>query len=171
MVMAAIRSINTVAEAMPQLTKFSLQAPKLVEVEFADGRVFKLLAEFLRIISPAVDGKIRSIGGNIRETARRNHVCRTGSELWDKSGLCSRQRPLVRRENNCRGARATDGGDNTCDYGLIWVKKMRRRKSSFEEGMNREKVCMTLLTSSATLTLDSYHGSKLMPSLTSLIFG
>ncbi|XP_057763479.1 uncharacterized protein LOC130983277 isoform X5 [Arachis stenosperma] len=116
MVMAAIRSINTVAEAMPQLTKFSLQAPKLVEVEFADGRVFKLLAEFLRIISPAVDGKIRSIGGNIRETARRNHVCRTGSELWDKSGLCSRQRPLVRRENNCRGARATDGGDNTCDY-------------------------------------------------------
>ncbi|XP_057763476.1 uncharacterized protein LOC130983277 isoform X3 [Arachis stenosperma] len=88
-----------------------------------------------------------------------------------KSGLCSRQRPLVRRENNCRGARATDGGDNTCDYGLIWVKKMRRRKSSFEEGMNREKVCMTLLTSSATLTLDSYHGSKLMPSLTSLIFG
>ncbi|XP_057763475.1 uncharacterized protein LOC130983277 isoform X2 [Arachis stenosperma] len=119
MVMAAIRSINTVAEAMPQLTKFSLQAPKLVEVEFADGRVFKLLAEFLRIISPAVDGKIRSIGGNIRETARRNHVCRTGSELWDKSGLCSRQRPLVRRENNCRGARATDGGDNTCDYFVI----------------------------------------------------
>ncbi|QHO41302.1 uncharacterized protein DS421_5g144540 [Arachis hypogaea] len=33
-----------------------------------------------------------------------------------KSGLCSRQRPLVRRENNRRGARATDGGDNTCDY-------------------------------------------------------
>ncbi|XP_057763478.1 uncharacterized protein LOC130983277 isoform X4 [Arachis stenosperma] len=36
-----------------------------------------------------------------------------------KSGLCSRQRPLVRRENNCRGARATDGGDNTCDYFVI----------------------------------------------------
>lgn len=34
-----------------------------VEVEFADGRAFKLSAEFLRINSPAVDGKIRSIGG------------------------------------------------------------------------------------------------------------
>lgn len=34
-----------------------------VEVEFGDGSVFKLSAEFLRINSPAVDGKIRSIGG------------------------------------------------------------------------------------------------------------
>jgi len=32
-------------------------------VEFANGSVFKLSAEFLRINSPAVDGKIRSIGG------------------------------------------------------------------------------------------------------------
>lgn len=34
-----------------------------VEVEFANGSAFKLSAEFLRINSPAVDGKIRSIGG------------------------------------------------------------------------------------------------------------
>ena len=34
-----------------------------IEVEFANGRVFKLSSEFLRINSPAVDGKIRSIGG------------------------------------------------------------------------------------------------------------
>ncbi|QHO11680.1 uncharacterized protein DS421_15g500250 [Arachis hypogaea] len=73
MVMAAIRSINTVAEAMPQLTRFSLQAPKLVEVEFANGRVFKLSAEFLRINSPAVDGKIRSIGGE-KVISGRRHV-------------------------------------------------------------------------------------------------
>lgn len=32
-------------------------------MEFANGSVFKLSAEFLRINSPAVDGKIRSIGG------------------------------------------------------------------------------------------------------------
>ncbi|XP_057762133.1 uncharacterized protein LOC130982240 isoform X2 [Arachis stenosperma] len=72
MVMAAIRSINTVADAMLQLTRFSLQAPKLVEVEFADGRVFKLLAEFLRINSPAVDGKTRSIGGEKVILGRRH---------------------------------------------------------------------------------------------------
>lgn len=30
---------------------------------FADGSVFNLPAEFLRVNSPAVDGKIRSIGG------------------------------------------------------------------------------------------------------------
>ncbi|KAL1369802.1 hypothetical protein HN51_000158 [Arachis hypogaea] len=73
MAMAAIRSINTVAEAMPRLTRFSLQAPKLVEVEFADGHVFKLSAEFLRINSPAVDGKIRSIGGE-KVISGRRHV-------------------------------------------------------------------------------------------------
>ena len=61
------------AEAMPQLTRFSLQAPKLVEVEFANGRVFKLSAEFLRINSPAVDGKIRSIGGE-KVISGRRHV-------------------------------------------------------------------------------------------------
>ncbi|RYR09675.1 hypothetical protein Ahy_B05g078061 isoform C [Arachis hypogaea] len=81
MVMAAIRSINTVAEAMPQLTRFSLQAPKLVEVEFANGRVFKLSAEFLRINSPAVDGKIRSIGGE-KVLAFCNSECFFNCTIW-----------------------------------------------------------------------------------------
>ncbi|KAL4343341.1 hypothetical protein AHAS_Ahas11G0068700 [Arachis hypogaea] len=44
-----------------------------VEVEFADGHVFKLSAEFLRINSPAVDGKIRSIGGE-KVISGRRHV-------------------------------------------------------------------------------------------------
>ena len=30
---------------------------------FADGSVFNLSAEFLRVQSPGVDGKLRSIGG------------------------------------------------------------------------------------------------------------
>ncbi|KAF8408370.1 hypothetical protein HHK36_007519 [Tetracentron sinense] len=34
-----------------------------VEVEFANGSVFNLSAEFLRVHSPAVDSKIRSVGG------------------------------------------------------------------------------------------------------------
>ncbi|GAU20453.1 hypothetical protein TSUD_130110, partial [Trifolium subterraneum] len=61
--LVAIRRINTVAEQTARLTRFSLQPPKYVEVEFSNGNVFKLSAEFLRINSPAVDGKIRSIGG------------------------------------------------------------------------------------------------------------
>ncbi|KAL5077471.1 hypothetical protein RYX36_016455, partial [Vicia faba] len=44
-----------------------------VEVEFANGSVFKLSAEFLRINSPAVDGKIQSIGGE-KVISRRRHV-------------------------------------------------------------------------------------------------
>lgn len=34
-----------------------------VKVEFSDGCVFNLSAEFLRIYSPAADSKIRSVGG------------------------------------------------------------------------------------------------------------
>lgn len=34
-----------------------------VKVEFSNGSVFNLSAEFLRIHSPAADGKLRSIGG------------------------------------------------------------------------------------------------------------
>ncbi|XP_004500092.1 uncharacterized protein [Cicer arietinum] len=71
--MAAIRRFNTVAEPTARLTRFSLQAPKYVEVEFANGSVFKLSAEFLRINSPAVDGKIRSIGGE-KVISGRRHV-------------------------------------------------------------------------------------------------
>ncbi|XP_054808506.1 uncharacterized protein LOC129310632 [Prosopis cineraria] len=68
----AIRRINTVVEA-PRLIRFSLQPPKCVEVEFADGSVFKLSAEFLRINSAAVDGKGRSIGGE-KVIFGRRHV-------------------------------------------------------------------------------------------------
>ena len=32
-------------------------------MEFANGSQYKLSAEFLRVFSPAVDSKIRSIGG------------------------------------------------------------------------------------------------------------
>ena len=34
-----------------------------VDVEYANGSKFSLSAEFLRVYSPAADGKIRSIGG------------------------------------------------------------------------------------------------------------
>lgn len=34
-----------------------------VEIEFANGSKFTLSAEYLRIHSPAADGKIRSVGG------------------------------------------------------------------------------------------------------------
>ncbi|CAI0457197.1 unnamed protein product [Linum tenue] len=58
----AIRAIHTNVVA-PRLTKFTLRAPKRVEVEYGNGDKFSLSAEFLRIHSPAVDGKLRSIGG------------------------------------------------------------------------------------------------------------
>ncbi|KAB1225511.1 hypothetical protein CJ030_MR1G018596 [Morella rubra] len=44
-----------------------------VEVEFADGSVFNLSAEFLRVQSPAVDAKVRSIGGE-KVISGRRHV-------------------------------------------------------------------------------------------------
>ncbi|KAI4344914.1 hypothetical protein L6164_012094 [Bauhinia variegata] len=69
--LGAIRRVNTIVEA-PQLKRFSLQAPKCVELEFANGSLFKLSAEFLRIHSPAVDGKIRSIAGEKVISGRRN---------------------------------------------------------------------------------------------------
>ncbi|GAV85511.1 DUF971 domain-containing protein [Cephalotus follicularis] len=68
----AIRWMHTTVEA-PRLTRFSLQAPKSVEVEFGDGRKFNLSAEFLRIHSPAADGKMRSIGGE-KVIFGRRHV-------------------------------------------------------------------------------------------------
>eukprot|EP00268_Persea_americana_P012600 TRINITY_DN15364_c0_g1_i1.p1 TRINITY_DN15364_c0_g1~~TRINITY_DN15364_c0_g1_i1.p1 ORF type:complete len:140 (+),score=10.81 TRINITY_DN15364_c0_g1_i1:109-528(+) len=57
----------------PRLTRCSLHAPKKVEVEFADGSVFHLSAEFLRIYSPAADSKIRSVGGE-KVIFGRRHV-------------------------------------------------------------------------------------------------
>ncbi|KAL0331903.1 UNVERIFIED_CONTAM: hypothetical protein Scaly_2091800 [Sesamum calycinum] len=47
---SAIRSVKTVAEC-PRLTKFSLHAPKAVEVEFDNGSAYSLSAEYLRICS------------------------------------------------------------------------------------------------------------------------
>ncbi|URE00899.1 hypothetical protein MUK42_18960 [Musa troglodytarum] len=44
-----------------------------VEVEFSDGSNFNLPAEFLRVYSPAVDSKIRTIGGE-KVISGRRHV-------------------------------------------------------------------------------------------------
>ncbi|OMO73550.1 hypothetical protein CCACVL1_17224 [Corchorus capsularis] len=68
----AIQRIHTLVEA-PRLKSFSLNAPKTVEVEYANGGKFSLPAEFLRVYSPAADGKIRSIGGE-KVIFGRRHV-------------------------------------------------------------------------------------------------
>ncbi|XP_076910739.1 uncharacterized protein LOC143568470 isoform X2 [Bidens hawaiensis] len=47
----------------PRLIRFALHPPNHVEVEFANGSLYKLPAEYLRVFSPAVDSKIRSISG------------------------------------------------------------------------------------------------------------
>ncbi|XP_047337679.1 uncharacterized protein LOC124941404 [Impatiens glandulifera] len=65
-----LRSIHAAVET-PRLIRFSLHPPKNVEVEYANGNVYNLSAEFLRIYSPAVDGKIRSIGGDKVISGRR----------------------------------------------------------------------------------------------------
>ncbi|KAK9126795.1 hypothetical protein Scep_015641 [Stephania cephalantha] len=58
------RSLHATSQSSPpRLTKFSLHPPKTVHVEFADGSVFTLPAEFLRVYSPAADSKMRSVGG------------------------------------------------------------------------------------------------------------
>ncbi|KAF2316501.1 hypothetical protein GH714_041842 [Hevea brasiliensis] len=44
-----------------------------IEVEYANGSKFNLSSEFLRIHSPAVDGKVRSIGGE-KVIFGRRHV-------------------------------------------------------------------------------------------------
>ncbi|KAL8471169.1 hypothetical protein ACS0TY_028122 [Phlomoides rotata] len=69
---SAIRSIQTVADC-PRLTKFSLHPPKSVEVEFDNGDSYNLSAEYLRIHSPAIDSKIRSIRGE-KVISGRRHV-------------------------------------------------------------------------------------------------
>ncbi|GER29529.1 hypothetical protein STAS_05391 [Striga asiatica] len=68
----AIRSVQTASES-PRLTRFSLHAPKAVEVEFNNGSAYILSAEYLRVYSPAVDSKIRSIGGE-KVIFGRRHV-------------------------------------------------------------------------------------------------
>ncbi|GMI68356.1 hypothetical protein like AT3G27340 [Hibiscus trionum] len=68
----AIQRIHTLVDA-PFLKSFSLNAPKSVDVEYANGIKFSLSAEFLRVYSPAADGKIRSIGGE-KVISGRRHV-------------------------------------------------------------------------------------------------
>ncbi|KAI6700795.1 uncharacterized protein LOC115672912 isoform X1 [Syzygium oleosum] len=68
----AAKSIHTAVSA-PRVSKFSLHAPKCVEVEFTNGSTFRLSAEFLRICSPAADGKMRSVGGE-KVIFGRRHV-------------------------------------------------------------------------------------------------
>ncbi|XP_073278516.1 uncharacterized protein [Primulina huaijiensis] len=68
-----IRSLNTVTESLPRLTKFSLHAPKTVKVEYNNGSAYILSAEYLRIYSPAVDSKIRTIGVE-KVISGRSHV-------------------------------------------------------------------------------------------------
>ncbi|KAL3346979.1 hypothetical protein AABB24_025420 [Solanum stoloniferum] len=67
-----VRSIHTEVDS-PRLTRFALQPPKFVEVEFENGSLYKLSAEYLRIYSPAVDSKIRSICGE-KVISGRRHV-------------------------------------------------------------------------------------------------
>ncbi|KAH6771809.1 Myb domain protein [Perilla frutescens var. hirtella] len=69
---SAIRSVWTMAKC-PRLTRISLHAPKLVEVEFDNGSAYNFSAEYLRVFSPAVDSKIRSIGGE-KVIFGRRHV-------------------------------------------------------------------------------------------------
>ncbi|KAK6928750.1 Gamma-butyrobetaine hydroxylase-like, N-terminal, partial [Dillenia turbinata] len=45
----------------------------MVEIEFANGSSFNLPAEFLRVYSPAVDGKLRTVGGE-KVIFGRRHV-------------------------------------------------------------------------------------------------
>ncbi|CAL5325639.1 unnamed protein product [Camellia sinensis] len=68
----AIRSIQTGVEC-PRLSRFSLHAPKSAEVEFSNGNVYNLSAEFLRTHSPAADSKVRSVGGE-KVIFGRRHV-------------------------------------------------------------------------------------------------
>ncbi|CAN0925223.1 hypothetical protein LINGRAHAP2_LOCUS34625 [Linum grandiflorum] len=70
---ATARAIHTSVSGGPRLTKFTLRAPKRVQVEYGNGDKFSLSAEFLRIHSPAVDGKVRSIGAE-KVISGRRHV-------------------------------------------------------------------------------------------------
>ncbi|KAL3655805.1 guanine nucleotide-binding protein subunit alpha [Castilleja foliolosa] len=69
---AAKRSVQTAVQC-PRLTRFSLHPPKSIKVEFDNGIAYNLSAEYLRVYSPAVDSKIRSIGGE-KVISGRRHV-------------------------------------------------------------------------------------------------
>ncbi|XP_068667336.1 uncharacterized protein [Aristolochia californica] len=68
----AARGFHATVSA-PRLTKFALLPPLKVEVEYADGIMYTLSAEFLRIHSPAADSKVRSVGGE-KVIIGRRHV-------------------------------------------------------------------------------------------------
>ncbi|XP_072999824.1 uncharacterized protein [Typha latifolia] len=70
---STLRGLRHSTAKAPRLTKFALQPPKCVEVEFSDGSLFNLSAEFLRVYSPSADSKIRSIGGE-KVIFGRRHV-------------------------------------------------------------------------------------------------
>ncbi|CAN8266228.1 unnamed protein product [Cochlearia groenlandica] len=58
---------------VPKLSRFSVTSSKTVELEYGDGSKFCFSSEFLRIHSPAADGKIRSIRGE-KVISGRRHV-------------------------------------------------------------------------------------------------
>ncbi|CAL9045981.1 uncharacterized protein LOC135674575 isoform X1 [Musa acuminata AAA Group] len=72
LLLSAVRRAHASAQP-PRLTRLALHPPKAVEVEFSDGSNFNLPAEFLRVYSPAVDSKIRTIGGE-KVISGRRHV-------------------------------------------------------------------------------------------------
>jgi hypothetical protein len=59
-----------------------------VEVGFADGSAFNLSAEFLRVHSPAIDGKVRSIGGEKVIVRTIFHLCTFKRFVVSYIGLC-----------------------------------------------------------------------------------
>uniref|UniRef100_A0A2P2ILV9 Gamma-butyrobetaine hydroxylase-like N-terminal domain-containing protein n=1 Tax=Rhizophora mucronata TaxID=61149 RepID=A0A2P2ILV9_RHIMU len=84
-VQRAVRRIHTSLDAS-RLTRFTLRAPKNVELEYANGSKFNLSAEYLRIHSPAVDGKVRSVGGE-KVISGRRHVGIMSAEPVGNYGL------------------------------------------------------------------------------------
>ncbi|KAL6840357.1 hypothetical protein ACP4OV_030167 [Aristida adscensionis] len=84
---AVVRRLQTAAAAQPpRLTKLALHPPKSVEVEFADGSLFHLSAEFLRVYSPAADSKIRSVAGE-KVIFGRRHVGIMSAESVGNYGI------------------------------------------------------------------------------------
>ncbi|XWS44066.1 hypothetical protein CRYUN_Cryun15aG0012800 [Craigia yunnanensis] len=80
-----IQRIHTLVDT-PRLKSFYLNAPTRVDLEYANGSKFSLSAEFLRVYSPAADGKIRSIGGE-KVISGRRHVGMISAEPVGNYGV------------------------------------------------------------------------------------
>ncbi|KAF3782744.1 hypothetical protein EJ110_NYTH33522 [Nymphaea thermarum] len=80
------RGIQASSESPTRMTRFKLDAPRRVEVEFSDGSLFSLSAEFLRVHSPAADSKIRTVGGE-KVIYGRRHVGIMSAELVGNYGI------------------------------------------------------------------------------------